>query len=619
VAWSVGQADLLVDHIFQDTRPSMDWGHNGLLLVHTWYPGIGEDRLTGWRLGSESPRQPFSLVSKNVFSPLEPGSNRSAIIWSAGEPGSLRYSRVTIDHLLDGQEYKKPPANAIDWTVSSELGRAGRDFQWDSGGGGFILGPQSSGRAAHCGPVGCISLLEKTSDKREVVTFPERLPAPPFTPVASVVDQDGDRLFLSPSGYLLRFPTPPSPRGSLSRYGNREELFHPAILVRQQDRVLFVRATVSPQSVIVEATNAATQEAQWRREIPWPGAHPDSWVDLGTFGNDGIALTEGRSQHRLALLSARDSHQIDRISGQLIPFNDGANRGVAIVEETEGVSSTRCAGPFDGFRSFSSDQKSFLTANATGFEVHSTKGPGCDSIVRVPVTTGNLALGIPDDWSIREVIKVVFREARSVQPSGDSAVDFLLNRATRWRIGPDATGQTVVEAERRRLVLPRGNWDGGNLNYMALSDDGGRMATTDPYGDIYDARCHRIWAIGEERANLIAGPTCYYSSEAPGMFSRDGTLFYAITRDGMLRVTYSGPERPGAWEWATEKLFVDLMGFVVRDDGKIATNKTKRGYSAAAHLRELVAAEVANGDTVARRLQDALSAWCGPQHCRTVP
>ena len=203
--------------------------------------------------GSKLPREPFALVSRNVFSPLEPGSDHSAIIWVVGDLGSRRYSHVTLDHLVDGEEYKEPPANAIDWTVSSELGRAGRDIQWDSGGGGFVLGTQSDGRAAHCGPAGCVSPFEKPAVKEEV-PFPERLPIPPFSPVASIVDQEGDRLVLSPSGYLLRFPLPSTPRGSLSRYGNREELFHPAILVLQQGRVLFVKATVSPQSVAVDAS-----------------------------------------------------------------------------------------------------------------------------------------------------------------------------------------------------------------------------------------------------------------------------------------------------------------------------------------------------------------------------
>ena len=50
VAWALGHANVLVDRVFEDTRPTMQWGTNGLLLVHTWYPGIGEDRLTGWRL-----------------------------------------------------------------------------------------------------------------------------------------------------------------------------------------------------------------------------------------------------------------------------------------------------------------------------------------------------------------------------------------------------------------------------------------------------------------------------------------------------------------------------------------------------------------------------------------
>ena len=197
-------------------------------------------------------------------------------------------------------------------------------------------------------------------------------------------------------------------------------------------------------------------------------------------------------------------------------------------------------------------------------------------------------------------------------------MDFLLNQKTHWHIGVDAAGQPVVEADGRPLILPRGNWDGGYLNYVGLSNDGRRLSTIDPYGDLNDARCHRVWGIGEEKARLIARPACYYSSEQPGMFSPDGTEFYAVARDGTLQVAYAGPERPDDWQWATVKNFVDLMGFTVREDGEIAA-KMITSYSAAARLRELLEDEVRHGDFVARRVQDALATWCGYQHCKNGP
>jgi hypothetical protein len=73
---------------------------------------------------------------------------------------------------------------------------------------------------------------------------------------------------------------------------------------------------VSPQSVVVEATDAATQEVQWKRVIPLPGNHPDSWINLETFGSDGISITEAYAKHPLALLSTRDGNLVEQTKVQ---------------------------------------------------------------------------------------------------------------------------------------------------------------------------------------------------------------------------------------------------------------------------------------------------------------
>lgn len=269
-------------------------------------------------------------------------------------------------------------------------------------------------------------------------------------------------------------------------------------------------------------------------------------------------------------------HRMDvTVDGKMLGVK-WAPAGVRITETSVGITklSTRCEGPFDGFRGFDSEGRYFFLDRNGVFEVHSTRGPDCATEFSVHVQPGNLSRFVLDDWRIRELMGLMFREARHITVRTPHDLEFALSGGVFWHLRLDSDARPHAEVGGHEVALPQGAGN-GFLNYQALSPGGSYLVTCDPYGSVYGPFCWRIWDVRGERPYLLWGPACLDTAEsAPGEFGPDGLEFVFAAEHSPLPA-YLGPNHDDEWSWATRAAMAEILGFDLRD-GRLVPVGTQR-------------------------------------------